>query len=143
MSRKSRRRNLHSDRLAKINRFYSPDEVQELYGICRNTLGNWVRTGLKHFEKDKRRLFRGDQLNHFHRDRRQRRKSPCGAYEIYCVSCGNKHSLLVGGVTAEHGRQRVRVEMACPEGSGRASKWIKSDAWADIQAEAMHNPDSE
>lgn len=96
--RKPRRRNLHSGRLAKVNHFYSPDEVQALYGVCRNTVGNWLRSGLCCFENGSRRLFRGDQLNDFHRARRDRSKSPCGLYEIHCVSCGGKHSLLEGGL---------------------------------------------
>ncbi len=138
---KSRRRNLHSDRLAKANHFYSPDEVQALYGVCRNTVGNWLRSGLLCFEKGGHRLFRGDQLNDFHRARRDRSKSPCGPYEIHCVSCGGKHSLLKGGLSVHPGRTGlVRLSLACAEGRGRASRWMTDEQWAEIQGATKHNP---
>jgi hypothetical protein len=138
---KPRRRNLHSERLAKVNHFYSPDEVQALYGVCRNTVGNWLKSGLRCFEKDGRRLFRGDQLNDFHRVRRDRSKSPCGPYEIHCVSCGGKHSLLEGDLTVHPGRTGlVRLSLACSEGRGRASRWMTKEQWAVIKDAAEHNP---
>ncbi|CAH0338630.1 helix-turn-helix domain-containing protein [Rhizobium sp. CECT 9324] len=139
--RKPRRRNLHSGRLAKVNHFYSPDEVQALYGVCRNTVGNWLRSGLCCFENGSRRLFRGDQLNDFHRARRDRSKSPCGLYEIHCVSCGGKHSLLEGGLTVHPGRTGlVRLSLACSEGRGRASRWMTNEQWAVIKDATEHNP---
>lgn len=138
---KPRRRNLHNQRLAKANRFYSPEEVQALYGVCRNTVGNWLRSGLFCFEKGGRRLFRGDHLNDFHRARRDRSKSPCGPYEIYCVSCGGRHSLLEKGLTVHPGRTGlVRLSLACVEGRGRASRWMTNEQWAEIKGATEHNP---
>lgn len=138
---KPRRRNLHSERLAKVNHFYSPDEVQALYGVCRNTVGNWLRSGLCCFEKGGRRLFRGDQLNDFHRARHARSKSPCGPYEIHCVPCGGKHSLLEGDLTVHLGRTGVvRLSLACSEGRGLASRWMTDEQWAEIKRAKEHNP---
>lgn len=136
---KPRRRNLHSERLARVNHFYSPDEV--LARVCRNTLGNWLRSGLLCFENGGRRLFRGDQLNDFHRARRDRSKSPCGPYEIHCVSCGGKHSLLEGGLVVHPGRTGlVRLSLACSEGRGLASRWMTEEQWGEIKSAIKYNP---
>lgn len=141
MSASPRRRNLHSSRLAKTNRFYSPDEVLSLYGVCRNTLGNWLRSGLESYEKDGRRLFGGDKLNDFHRSRRERSKSPCGPHETYCVACGGKHSLLEGNLSVQSGRTGlVRLSLRCSEGRGTASRWVTDEQWSEINRYTAINP---
>lgn len=138
------RRNLQNPRLAKANWLYSPDEVLALYQICRNTLGNWIKEGLAHFEKDGRKLFRGDALNAFHQSRLENRKRPCGPFEIYCVSCGGKHSLLEGNIISHAGRSGlVRLSMPCPERTGSASRWIDMAHWEVLQGLCQSNPDSE
>jgi len=84
----------HSPKKAKQHWIYNFADVVRLYNIHPNTLRNWVKQGLPNLRDGKKRLFRGEDLNAFHRKGRERRKFPCQPGELYCVRCKQPHSLL-------------------------------------------------
>ncbi len=94
LAKPKRRKYLKSSRQVKTNRLYTQQEIMEIYDVSRNTILNWIRYGLPVI-KAKKRLFHGEAVNEFHRKRRENAKIPCDDTEIYCVSCKNKHSLLI------------------------------------------------
>jgi hypothetical protein len=72
---------------AKSDWVYSEPEVIDLYGVSRNTILNWIKTGLHPVPGRSPRLFHGAELNHFHKERRERAKRPSERDELYCISC--------------------------------------------------------
>ncbi len=72
----------------KIHRVYSVDDVLSLYGICRNTLSNWERFGLRSTGGKGPRLYRGAELKRFHDARKLRVKGELKLGEFKCLGCG-------------------------------------------------------
>lgn len=115
---------LKSPKLARANWLYMRSDVLELYGVCPNTVRNWIRQGLVSFDA-KGRLFRGAELNAFHRERQKAAKRPCSPFEIFCLCCKQKHSLLDTSFTPSWiGRFRTKVVVRCPETGGTTQTFI-------------------
>ncbi len=71
----------------KTLRTYSVEEVADLYGVHKNTVLNWKKSGLAPIDNKKPMLFRGDTLAAFLKAKRIKNKKPCKPGEIYCVRC--------------------------------------------------------
>lgn len=71
-----------------LNRVYSVFEVQVLCGVCRNTVSNWVREGLRPSYDSFPQLFRGEELKRFHDARMARARRDLRFGEFKCVGCG-------------------------------------------------------
>lgn len=109
---------------ARSTWLYTQQDVQELYGVCPNTVRNWRREGLKS-TKVNLRLFLGRDLNDFHKRRREEAKRPCGPDEIYCLCCKQKHSLLEVQFSVEDkGRFRTRLRVTCPVTGGTTTTYV-------------------
>lgn len=67
---------------------YSVDDVQTLYGVHRNTVSNWVGSGLKTSDGSLPQRFRGAELNRFHAERAERARRNLRLGEFKCVACG-------------------------------------------------------
>ena len=68
---------------------YSVAEVQALFGVCRNTISNWVSAGLTPSDAALPQLFRGAELKRFHAERAARTRRNLRPGEFKCVGCGN------------------------------------------------------
>lgn len=71
----------------KANRVYSVNNVQDIYGVCRNTVSNWVRSGLLPSVGVGQQIFRGAELVRFHADRIARIKVNLRKGEFKCTGC--------------------------------------------------------
>lgn len=110
----------------KANRVYSGEETMAAYGICRNTLSNWIAKGLRPVDRHHPQLFVGAELIWFHRQRRldNKRALRLGEFKCFgkklrffpdpstlvfeimpsgsrcvrgqCTECGRSHPKLVG-----------------------------------------------
>ena len=69
------------------NLVYSVEEVMGLYAISRNTVSNWINTGLRPIDQKRPQLFRGADLARFHEDRRASSKRMLRAGEFKCLGC--------------------------------------------------------
>lgn len=74
-------------RLVKIHRNYSVEEVARLFGMHRNTVRAWVKSGLPTCDSKRPMLILGSNLAAFLKARRTKNKRPCQPGEIYCVRC--------------------------------------------------------
>lgn len=120
----TRRKTYKNPRSAKLNRFYSREDVMSLYDVSSNTVRNWQNTGLASIKADNV-LFSGDDLNAFHKQRRSEAKSPCRYDEIYCMCCKSRHSLREALYEVSFPRRgRPEVIFACPETGGMARKYV-------------------
>lgn len=142
VSPRKKRRNAQSDKKAKLHQLYADDDVVKLYEVCRNTLINWVAAGLP-FINAKPRLFRGADLNAFHRKRRATLiGKPLGPHEARCLGCKGHHSLLDGeiDVSAAGSRGTFSVSVACPETGSRAYRWINREELETLERLRETNP---
>jgi integrase len=123
-SKVNQRKTYKSPRTARAYLLYTRDEVETLYSVARSTVYNWQKYGLASVAGSQT-FFEGQALNHFHRQRKISAKRPCRFFELYCVSCKNKHSLLIEDFTViEKGRNLTSVVMQCPDRTGRAMRRI-------------------
>jgi Helix-turn-helix domain len=77
-------RRLHPNhRRVKIHRSYTVEEIAGLFGIHKNTVRVWVKTGLPTCDERRPMLILGHDLASFLQARRARRKQPCRPGEIY------------------------------------------------------------
>lgn len=68
---------------------YSVDEVQALFCVHRNTVSNWVGSGLEPSDEALPQLFRGAELQRFHAERVERTRLNLRLGEFKCFACGN------------------------------------------------------
>ena len=74
-------------RLAKIHRSYSVEEIARLYGIHRNTVRQWLKSGLPTTDQKKPLLILGLDLAEFLQMRQARNRRTCGPGQMYCLRC--------------------------------------------------------
>lgn len=74
-------------RLAKIHRTYTVEEIARLYGMHRNSVRNWMKSGLTPIDDARPLLVRGADLRAFLARRRQSGKRPCPPGMLYCFRC--------------------------------------------------------
>jgi hypothetical protein len=74
-------------RLAKIHLNYYVDEIASLYDVHRNTVRQWIKTGLPTVDHRRPMLIRGSDLRAFIQARREVNTRTCQPGEIYCVRC--------------------------------------------------------
>jgi hypothetical protein len=74
-------------RLAKIHRTYTVAEVADLFGLHRNTVRQWIKSGLPVLDDRRPALVFGRDLRDFLQARREKNKRKCQPAEIYCVKC--------------------------------------------------------
>lgn len=142
---RKKRRNLQSDRKARLHQLYSSDDVIKLYEISRNTLTNWVAEGLP-FVNANPRLFRGSDLNAFHAARKKKNSDQLrGKFWVNCFGCKGSHSLLGGEISIVSGRTDgvFRVYKICPDTGVRANKYVCSGELQTLHEHRATNPGSE
>jgi Zn finger protein HypA/HybF involved in hydrogenase expression len=74
-------------RLVKIHRTYTVEDVANLFGIHKNTVRTWLKTGLATIDDKRPMLIHGKVLASFLLAKRAKHKQPCQPGEIYCVKC--------------------------------------------------------
>lgn len=66
---------------------YSVEELMELFGICRNTVSNWVKAGLKPSDTLYPYVFRGAEVARFRDARQLKPRTPLRVGEFRCLVC--------------------------------------------------------
>lgn len=74
-------------RLAKIHRAYTVEETSSLFGVHRNTVRAWIKSGLPTSDAKRPTLILGRELVAFLKARRLKNKKPCRPGQLYCVRC--------------------------------------------------------
>jgi DNA-binding XRE family transcriptional regulator len=74
-------------RLVKIHHNYTVEEAAQRLGIHKNTVREWIKSGLPTIDRRRPTLILGHELAGFLQARRAKNKRPCQPGEIYCVRC--------------------------------------------------------
>lgn len=74
-------------RLVKIHRNYSVEEVANLFGIHKNTVRVWIKSGLPLCDDKRPVLILGRELVAYLKTKRTKNKRTCEAGEMYCLRC--------------------------------------------------------
>jgi excisionase family DNA binding protein len=76
-----------NNRLVKMHRNYTVEEIAKLFRVHKNTVRIWVKTGLRTIDDRRPMLIHGQELAAFLQSRRVKNKKTCQPGEIYCVGC--------------------------------------------------------
>lgn len=74
-------------RRAKIHRSFTVAEVAALFGVHRNTVRNWMKSGLPSVRTTGGVLILGRELRAFLERRQAVRRRTCGPGRLYCLKC--------------------------------------------------------
>ena len=71
----------------KSHRVYTVEDIKLLYGVCSNTVSNWVGEGLVASDLKRPLVFRGAMIKYFHAQRMARLTVNLRPGEFKCMSC--------------------------------------------------------
>ena len=74
-------------RRVKVHRSYTVEEAARLFRVHKNTVRDWLTTGLQKIDDRRPILILGRELAGFLHARRERRRQRCRAGELYCFRC--------------------------------------------------------
>jgi hypothetical protein len=98
--------------------------VQSLYEVCRNTVSNWVQSGLRPVDAHEPQLFRGSELSHYHQERVAARKRPLRVAQFNCVSCKLRVVPDTSTVRPFLTERSRAIESVCPDCGRRLVKFL-------------------
>jgi integrase len=102
---------------------YSVDDVISLFGISRNTLTNWKKSGLRCVDDAHPLLITGAELARFHRERKEQGRQPLKVGQFICRRCAIRVYPDAGTLSAaEIGRMCSLVRAQCPDCEGTVIK---------------------
>jgi hypothetical protein len=74
-------------RRVKLHRNYTVEEVARLFEAHKNTVRNWIKSGLETVDGRRPTLILGRRLSAFLHARRTRARQRCGQGQFYCFRC--------------------------------------------------------
>ncbi len=74
-------------RRIKIHRSYTISEAADRLGIHKNTVQQWLKSGLPHIREPRPVLILGEDLKYFLNERRQKARKPCPGGHLLCLKC--------------------------------------------------------
>jgi excisionase family DNA binding protein len=116
------RRGPLNPRRAKLHWSYTVAEAAKLFGVCRNTVRNWIANGLPVVKTSSGHLILGRELRAFLERERAKRKRKCPRGFLFCVGCrradsgrsghadDRQHASIVRGVRVAHAPARLTLE---------------------------------
>lgn len=72
-------------RLAKIHQSYTVEEAARLFGVHKQTVRNWISSGLPVLASKRPILIHGSDHRTFHQQRRQKQRQKCSPGELFCL----------------------------------------------------------
>ncbi|MBT3724092.1 MAG: helix-turn-helix domain-containing protein [Gammaproteobacteria bacterium] len=109
---------------AKIHRNYTVEEISELFGVSKNTVREWLKTGLPVCNSQKPMLILGSDLREFIKVKKNCNKKKCQPWELYCVRCRKPQFPADGMADYESETDsKGRLIALCPECEGIMNKF--------------------
>ncbi|MDX2470965.1 MAG: helix-turn-helix domain-containing protein [SAR324 cluster bacterium] len=73
--------------MVKINRNYTFEELATVFGVHKNTVSAWVRSGLPCLKERRPFLILGVEAKLYLQGQRKEKKQKCKPDELYCMRC--------------------------------------------------------
>ncbi len=83
----SRRKRTYNTRRIKRSYSYYLTEIAELFRIHKNSVRNWIKTGLPLVDGRRPHMVHGSALVIFLDERQSKRKHRCQPHEFFCFKC--------------------------------------------------------
>ncbi|MEM7472253.1 MAG: tyrosine-type recombinase/integrase [Pseudomonadota bacterium] len=102
---------------------YSVDDLMKLFGVCRNTISNWVKEGLKPSDASHPYVFRGSEVKRFRDARHLRSAKPLRIGQFGCFVCKERvfpKTSTVSRVQMKNGT--IGLWARCPNCGGCVTK---------------------
>ena len=122
---------------AKSHRVYNVEEVQKLYTVCRNTVSNWVGVGLNPSPSRGPQVFRGSELNRFHKDRREQGRKNVRLGQFFCLRCKVAVAPIQSSVGLHRKGKKCWASGICSECNSNIVKILDATGY-DRLKEAIH-----
>ncbi len=120
--------------LVKIHRNYTVEEVASLLGVHKNTVREWVKSGLAICDDKRPMLILGSILKSFLQAKRKKNKQKCRPFEVYCVRCRSPQFPAGNMVDYEALNScSGRLVGICPVCDGIINKYINFAKLTEIQ----------
>lgn len=74
-------------RVIKSKKTYSVEEISELFHVHKNTVGAWLKSGLKKIDRQQPYLVFGQDLIDFINAKNSSKKRPCSEEQLFCCKC--------------------------------------------------------
>jgi hypothetical protein len=71
----------------KVNRNYTYEELAAVYGVHKNTVAAWVKSGLPCLKEMRPYLILGVEARQYLQAQRQNKKQKCKPNELFCMRC--------------------------------------------------------
>jgi Helix-turn-helix domain len=105
-----------NNRLVKLHRNYTVEEIARLLGKHKNTVREWTKAGLPTIDIKRPTLILGRELIAFLQARRAKRKQPCGPWQMYCVGCRTPKFPAAGMLECQRLTEKVgNLTAICPD----------------------------
>jgi len=107
-----------SRKRARKHRSYTVAEAARLYGVHRNTVRHWTKSGLAVVRAGGLVLILGEELERFRNERKAARRRPCPPGTIYCLKCREPRRPIPAGVDQTTANDRTAVVTGLCEACG-------------------------
>ena len=130
-------------RRVKVHRSYTVEEAARLFRVHKNTVRDWLRSGLQSIDGRRPVLILGRHLASFLYKRREHKRQRCGPGQLYCFRCRAPRTSAAQrvdylSVTASSGNLRARCS-ECGTRMYRRASFHKLEAVAgDLQVHLPH-----
>ncbi len=103
-------------RHVKVHRNYTVEEAANLFGIHKNTVREWLKSGLPVLDDKRPRLILGQELAAFLQARRIKNKQTCQPGQMYCVRY-RAPKMAAGGMAdyLPHTEKLGMLKAICPD----------------------------
>jgi excisionase family DNA binding protein len=103
-------------RHVKVHRNYTVEEAANLFGIHKNTVREWLKSGLPVLDDKRPMLILGQDLAAFLQARRIKNKQTCQPGQMYCVRCRSPKT-AAGDMADYHPRTEKlgMLKAICPD----------------------------
>ena len=125
---------------AKIHRVYDIHEVMALFGVSRNTVTNWMASGLRPVDDHIPKLFPGRELCRFHDARTLRKGRKLEPSEFNCFACRTIVSpdpVCIQFEAQTH--SKTWLTATCPECGKRIHKILNETTCDALREGGIHN----
>lgn len=81
------KRKRYNSRLIKQAKSYDIGEICMLFGLHKNTVLHWVKSGLQPIDNKRPMLIYGATLKSFLDERQKKRRQKCAPNQMFCLKC--------------------------------------------------------